>query len=118
MENLICHICDSLFSNINEVVKHLKHVHKFKDNKQIIPCVVNFENSSFCTSTYLTFNGLRNHVKSCVSKKDDENIHIEEISDHVIFSSCLLNICNDNKIKFAKCFRLVLQDHLMTNFQC
>lgn len=80
----VCTVCSISFSEINEIIKHLKKVHSFKDGKQKISCVVDFGQEPACTKTFLTFSGLKNHVKSCVlltQKRNLENsIEVTETS--------------------------------------
>lgn len=97
MEKFICRICNSGFFEINEVVKHLKYTHHFKDNKQQIPCVVNFKNNSFCPSTFLTFSGLRNHIKSCKSTLENTNVS-DDNNSNVFESQSTSNLPENGEI--------------------
>lgn len=99
MNSLQCSVCSTSFSDINEIIKHLKKVHSFKDGKQKISCVVDFEQKSYCTSTFFTFSGLRNHVKSCLLLKPKRNLDnsIEEANASVSLSS--FNVFSRHEIK-------------------
>lgn len=70
-----CKSCDGKFENINKAIYHLKNVHKLKEHNDRISCVVDFKRPDFCKRSYLTYNGLRTHVKSClkIKHKHDKN---------------------------------------------
>lgn len=63
-----CYLCSELYSNDNkEVIKHLKTVHKIKENVHQLKCTVRNSN---CDRIFATFNGLNRHVKNCASNHD------------------------------------------------
>lgn len=64
-----CYLCFKEFSEVAEMISHLKKDHKLVDHSDRIPCLVNFENNRLCGRSYLTLNALRKHRKSCVSDK-------------------------------------------------
>lgn len=61
-----CTFCQTIFDNLNEVIKHLKNIHKVKEKKNRIKCCVNRKS---CPYYYFTFSGLRNHVKECIQNR-------------------------------------------------
>lgn len=75
MKRFLCHICKEHFLELNVIIKHLKSVHFYKDGKQKIPCVFG---SNHCAKTFMTFSGLRNHIKWCVLLENTEN-EVDEI---------------------------------------
>lgn len=55
--------CLEIFENANETIKHLKNAHNVVENQHPIECIVN----NHCAQAYLTFGGLRKHVKQCIN---------------------------------------------------
>lgn len=73
-----CKTCGDKFGNIEQVIDHLKNVHRFKEHDERIACFVDFVEPNHCQKGYLTYGGLRNHVKTCVQKKrkhDQESVN-------------------------------------------
>lgn len=70
-----CRNCEKEFEQIGDAVRHLKINHKIVEHSERISCIVNFPNSNYCKRSYLTINGLKTHVQSCVKTKHklDEN---------------------------------------------
>lgn len=66
-----CNFCDFLSDQINEMFVHLRKEHKVVENSDRIDCIVNFQNG--CRKSYLTFSGLRTHIKSCLKAKREQN---------------------------------------------
>lgn len=70
-----CFKCFNTFSSANETIKHLKKDHFICENTDPIKCIANNK----CTKEYLTFGGLRNHIKKCIPGNQ------ANVSKHVIF---------------------------------
>lgn len=66
-----CNNCDKLFEKIDDAIRHMKKTHAIKEHNERINCIVNFHDSDHCKRSYLTFNGLKTHVISCVKTKPD-----------------------------------------------
>lgn len=64
-----CNHCEAKFKTQSKTIEHLKKVHKIKENNERIHCIVDFQKADFCQKSYLTFNALKSHVKSCVKIK-------------------------------------------------
>jgi hypothetical protein len=64
---LICRYCAIKMDDISYMIKHLKLIHYIAENGEPIKCCVNRKND-ICNKSYVTFNGLRTHMKSCVLK--------------------------------------------------
>lgn len=60
-----CFVCFKRFTDENFTINHLQKQHKIKEHSIELKCLVNFE---FCGKTYLTFSGLRKHLKKCSKK--------------------------------------------------
>lgn len=58
-----CKFCSEFFSSDKNIIAHLRKTHKIIDNTDRIPCVVN----NSCKKSYLTFSGLRTHMKTCIN---------------------------------------------------
>lgn len=72
MKDFKCSDCEKEFSTQKLIIAHLKQSHFHKDNYKQIKCVVNYaEYQNACESKFLTFNGLRTHLKKCL--KDRKN---------------------------------------------
>lgn len=64
-----CNLCLKHSSDVNDLVSHLRKEHKVMENTERIPCLVNFNDKNFCKKSYLTFSGLKTHMKLCVTSK-------------------------------------------------
>lgn len=71
--DLRCNFCNEYFSEINGIFSHLRKVHKVIENDNRINCLVNFNDKTSCTKSYLTFAGLRTHMKSCIISKHQQD---------------------------------------------
>lgn len=60
-----CNFCGDFASCATDIISHLRISHKIVENTDRICCVVN----NSCTKSYLTFSGLRTHMKKCVQNK-------------------------------------------------
>lgn len=67
--NFKCNICSVFSSEVNQIFPHLKKEHKITENSERIYCPVNFNHGNSCGKSYLTFSGLRAHIKSCLLSK-------------------------------------------------
>lgn len=67
-----CYKCDIKFNETKNVIDHLKKVHKIKEKVMQIKCVNNFD-THVCSQTFLTFDGLRKHLKKCDSDSKKVN---------------------------------------------
>lgn len=64
-----CFNCCTRFDDINQTVKHLKRAHSILENNEPTQCCVNLLPK--CKATYLSFGGLRNHMKNCILSKSN-----------------------------------------------
>lgn len=78
--NLKCCICLKYFQTVDELIEHLKKIHRFKNNHQNIKCPVDFENEICCNKTVKTFDALKKHVNICSNSKSILCIN-EELCD-------------------------------------
>lgn len=70
MADYKCFECQQEFATAKLILSHLKIDHHHKDNYKIIKCVINLtECDNVCRSTFLTFGGLRKHLKICIKKR-------------------------------------------------
>lgn len=60
-----CFKCEQSFSNINEIINHLKKTHLIHQIDDPIGCLV--DSPIKCRRKYITFSGLRNHMKKCTT---------------------------------------------------
>lgn len=67
--NFKCNFCSVFFSEVNQIFSHLRKEHKVIENSERIFCPVNFNHGNSCKKSYLTFSGLRSHIKSCLLSK-------------------------------------------------
>lgn len=74
-----CKNCSFSSDQINEMFSHLRKEHRIVENSERIECFVNFEKQNSCQKSYLTFSGLRTHIKSCL-KANREQIHVVRIN--------------------------------------
>lgn len=68
-----CNFCGFSSGEINEMFSHLRKEHKIVENSDRIKCIVNLEKQNSCQKSYLTFSGLRTHIKSCLKVKREQN---------------------------------------------
>lgn len=66
-----CNYCEAFFKDIDKAIHHIKKKHNIVENNDRIGCIVNFRKPDYCTRSYLTFGGLRKHIKSCVKIKHE-----------------------------------------------
>lgn len=81
-----CFKCEHFCSSINEIIGHLRKEHCLIDNDEPFKCAVN--SSTFCGKKFLTFSGLRNHMKSCSQRNGNVRFCIVEnniMYFHVVF---------------------------------
>lgn len=71
-----CFVCSEKFANENITINHLQKVHGIKDHSTELKCLVNY---AFCGKTYLTYSGLRKHLKNCRKKKYDDSVNFSEV---------------------------------------
>lgn len=76
-----CFKCKKDFSSDNETIKHLKKNHFMVEKSEAIKCIV-----QQCDYTFLTFDGLRKHLKSF----DHERLQNVSSFKYMIYS--VLNI--------------------------
>lgn len=57
-----CYICEKLFENAIDIIRHMKQSHGIKEGADEIQCLVN----NHCKKTYITVKGLKQHMKKCV----------------------------------------------------
>lgn len=70
MADYKCFECEEKFPTEKLILSHLKIEHHHKDNYKMIKCVINLtECENVCRSTFLTFGGLRKHLKVCIKKR-------------------------------------------------
>lgn len=72
MTNFKCYKCGKEFSEEKTIISHLKTQHFCKDNTEPLKCVINYTHGIACVHAFLTFNGLRKHLKSCLKKKEND----------------------------------------------
>lgn len=87
MKKYKCYQCDDCFPTIKNIFDHLRAVHNVKDKLFSIKCVNNFKFYK-CSSTFLSFNGLRSHLDGCYS---NGMIFDEEVISYKQFG---LKFCN------------------------
>lgn len=75
--NLKCCICLKYFQTVDELIEHLKKIHRFKNNFQNIKCPVDFKNEICCNKTVKTFDALKKHVNICSNSKKASEIERE-----------------------------------------
>lgn len=73
-----CNFCEKKFSDFIGTIQHLKKEHKITENNDRIKCIVDFQKPDYCRRSYLTFSGLKTHVKSCVITKHE---HDKEVNN-------------------------------------
>lgn len=61
-----CFDCGEIFAETNEMIKHLKQIHKYKEKVDNLRCFVN--KSDQCHNVFQTFNSLLKHVRKCSEK--------------------------------------------------
>lgn len=66
MADYKCFKCEKEFSNEKSIISHLKIEHFCKDNTEPIRCVINYKQRKVCQHSFLTFGGLRKHLKTCL----------------------------------------------------
>lgn len=71
MERFKCSECATKFIEINDIFKHMKIMHGYKDNVQKMKCVVISNN---CVNTFSTFTGLRKHINKCLTEAKFEKV--------------------------------------------
>lgn len=71
--NFKCNFCSFLSDEVNEMFSHLRKKHKIVENSDRIKCIVNLQKQNSCQKSYLTFSGLRTHIKSCLKSKHAQN---------------------------------------------
>lgn len=84
--NFECFVCGEKFADENITINHLQKQHGIKDHSTELKCLVNYE---FCGKTYLTYSGLRKHLKKCSKKQyhDHDNVHFFEVIRQIYFCS-------------------------------
>lgn len=80
--NFECFVCYEKFANEDSTIKHLQQQHKIKDHTSELKCLVNFV---FCGKKFLTYSGLRKHLKSCSKTKYGDAIFVEVILLNYIY---------------------------------
>lgn len=70
-----CYLCQTIFSNHNDTIRHLKSIHGVIENVKIIKCIVH---QNTCNNTFRSYSGLRNHIKECLKLK---NTRVIQCSD-------------------------------------
>lgn len=87
-----CIHCSKLSNNMSEIIAHLKKIHYIVENDEHIKCLVNHRNTNVCNKSYLTYSGLKTHMKSCITLKkryDYENsIILDELASSFETLSC------------------------------
>lgn len=66
-----CFLCEKLFENHNLTIRHLKSEHNIIENKERIYCIKNWT-PKLCDKYFVTFSGLRNHIKTCRNIKNEQ----------------------------------------------
>lgn len=95
--NFECFVCYEKFANENITIKHLQQQHKYKDHTTELKCLVNF---AFCGKKFLTYSGLRKHLKSCSKKQYGDAVIFEVILQNGIYL-CATNIIMDEELHFS-----------------
>lgn len=73
-----CFHCFKPFSLIEDLIKHLKKIHRIKNNSQDLKCPVNLKKKLSCNKSVRTFDAFKKHANVCVNLK-----HISEIEQGV-----------------------------------
>lgn len=69
--NFECEFCSNYFENNEQIVEHLKKIHKVKEKTNQIKCTVK---NSKCGKYFQTFFGLARHVPECLNQTQNGNI--------------------------------------------
>lgn len=86
MTKFACFECSEQFTEQNAAITHLKTKHKIKEKQTNIKCLVNYD---FCRKHFLTFSGLRKHMKTC---SESEYCGITKSAEVNSISRCKLSI--------------------------
>lgn len=83
MEKFKCFLCIGKYSNIEDILKHLKIKHFIKEKSNPIKCIVN---SNVCDKEFATFSGLKKHTEKCLERNgptenEIETANVESVQD-------------------------------------
>lgn len=100
--NFECFMCGEKFASENTAINHLQKHHEIKDQSTELKCLVNF---GFCKKSYLTYSGLRKHLKSCSKKQYGDSSSFSEVisRNNSDFPLHLYVYLSMNKDEFDKC---------------
>lgn len=73
MADYKCFECKKEFPSEKSVIDHFKMDHFYKNNAQQMKCAINHAEDKTCGKTYLTFGGLRKHLKMCIKEKRNDD---------------------------------------------
>lgn len=81
-----CNFCSFLSDQINDMFSHLRKDHRIVENSERIKCFINYQKQNCCQKSYLTFSGLRTHIKSCL-EANREQIQVVRINleNYILF---------------------------------
>lgn len=81
---LKCYLCDKIFPDISDIIKHLKKIHFVRENINEICCL-----TPKCDKNFDTFNALRQHTKKCsdvMKRKIIKKSVVKEVRKYDIYS--------------------------------
>lgn len=67
-----CFACQNEFPDEKSIFAHLKFVHSCKNNTDAMKCVINYKNKKPCEKTFMSFSGLRKHLRICLKAREDD----------------------------------------------
>lgn len=77
-----CYLCNKVFSDTSDIIKHLKKIHFIKENINEIRCLF-----PKCEKNFDTFNALRQHIKKCsdlAKQKTTKKKAVKEVNKYNI----------------------------------
>lgn len=91
MADYKCFECRKEFSTEKSIISHMKTDHFHKNNAQQMKCIINHKENNACGKTFLTFGGLRKHIKICIkNRKQDVSVICD--TEHSL---------NNNSVEFS-----------------
>lgn len=93
--NFECFVCFEKCTDENFAINHLRKVHKIKEHTIELKCLVNF---TFCNKSFLTYSGLRKHLKTCSKNKPShsaESLEVLAAKNFAMFNCKALDSSNN-----------------------